>query len=325
MFQKNRKSIINLQNISILILIIVSFFVLNFFTHDKVSSSNRLIQPIAVPELLPTQLIIPYQIADKPLIYSKTAALVDADTKYILYDKNSSQRVPIASTTKLMTALVVMDNFKLEDVLTVGQKAASINGSQLNLFEDEQMTVYDLLKGLLVVSGNDAAYTFAQNFKSTEGNGFDAFVTTMNKKAEDFNLQNTHYLNPAGLDDEAYSSAFDLAVISAEFIKNPKLVEITKIDEDQIFDISGKIKHTLKNSNRLVLPEEALYMPEAIGLKTGFTGEAGHCLVSAIDYKQKKLISVILYTNEFTPSASAQESYKLLKWGKIQVDKITQN
>lgn len=306
--------------ISIIIFVILIIFGFVFFSKAKKIEATTNIKPIKLSDFQFEDIVKPYKVSGNPYVYSKASILIDMDNKYVLYGNNEHSHLPIASTTKLTTSLVVMDHYTLNDVLTVDSKAASINGSKMNLYNGEKITVEDLLKGLLLVSGNDAAYTFAENFKSPEGDGFDAFVKAMNKKANELNLLDTHYLNPAGLDDNAYSSAFDLSIIASEFIKNEKLTAITKLSEISVTDISGKIKHTLKNSNRLVLPDDPLYMSEALGLKTGFTGDAGHSLVSAIEYKNIKLISVILNSNDSTPPGSARESRKLLTWGERQVD-----
>ncbi len=280
------------------------------------------VNAIELPQENSKQLTKPYRIDSKPNIYAESAILIDADSKYTLYQKNSTTPKPIASTTKLITSIVAIENFNLTDILTVDDKSASINGSQMNLIKEENITVKDLLKGLLVVSGNDAAYTLANSFNKGEKKGFDAFVEEMNNKARSLNLKNAHFTDPAGLDDSAETSAKDLAIIADEFLKNDQLLKIVKISEEVVYDTKKTTKHTLKNSNRLVLPNEKLYMPEALGIKTGFTGEAGHCLVSAIEYKNHRLISVILNTNSSTPPASAEESYKLLQWGKNQIDLI---
>ncbi|EKD56661.1 MAG: hypothetical protein ACD_58C00123G0007 [uncultured bacterium] len=248
----------------------------------------------------------------KENIWAKNYILLDAITYYPLAEKNSHDSVPIASTTKIMTATIVIENYKLKDIVTISPNAAAQIGSDVMLRSGERLTVESLLYALLVQSGNDAAMALAENYPV---GGLDGFVNTMNAKAKYLGMDDTKYLDPAGLDDAGRSSAFDLAIITSYMIKNPIFSKIVKTSEITISSIDGKFSHKLDNSNRLIKGDELLYYPNAIGVKTGFTPEAGHCLVSAAEKNGKKIVSVVLNTIESTNDASAKESKKLLEWG----------
>lgn len=247
-----------------------------------------------------------------PQIFAKTAYLIDGTSFYPLYSKREDEKVPIASTTKMATAITVLENYpdKLNDTVTITSKMINVEGSDIKLRPGEKITVENLLNGLLIMSGNDTAYSLAEYF-----GGKEKFVLEMNKKVEEIGLKNTHYKDPAGLDDDGYSTAKDLAILAAYNLKNSKFATIVKTTEKTVYSTDGKIAHELKNSNRLIHTDEPYYLPYAIGVKTGFTYGAGHALVSAGQKDGKLLISVVLNTNENTITASAKESKKLLEWG----------
>lgn len=248
----------------------------------------------------------------EPNILAQSVILMDEKSFYPLFQKNSDQKVAIASTTKIMTALVVLEEYtdKLNDVVTITYPMINIEGSDIQLRPGEKITVENLLKGLLIMSGNDTAYSLAAHF-----GGKDAFVQKMNNKAVFLGLKNTHYKDPAGLDDEGYSTARELAILAAYAMRNEKFREIVKTPETTIISTDGIVSHELKNSNRMMRQEEQFYYPFAIGIKTGFTFAAGHSLVSAAVKDGHEIIGIVLNTNESTLTASAKESRKLLDWG----------
>ncbi|MFA6423314.1 MAG: D-alanyl-D-alanine carboxypeptidase family protein [Patescibacteria group bacterium] len=244
---------------------------------------------------------------------AKNVILIDQETGQVMYEKGANESVSIASTTKLTTTAIVLENpdiFDLKEVITVKKETALVPGSIMGLKPNEKITVENLLNGLLVVSGNDAARTLADHY----GN-IDDFVKKMNDKAEELGMTNSIYKDPAGYEDEGKSSARDLAIIASYDLKFPKFREIIKKTEFDIFSTDGVVKHHMKNSNRLVDPSEPLYLPNAIGMKTGFTLEAGHCLVSAATKNNHTIISVVLNTNSSTNDASARVSREVLNWG----------
>jgi serine-type D-Ala-D-Ala carboxypeptidase (penicillin-binding protein 5/6) len=237
---------------------------------------------------------------------------MDAPSAYVLYQKNADMKVPIASTTKIMTATVVLDNYSdhLDDVVTITQPMVAVEGSDIQLRAGEKIEVGDLLKGLLIMSGNDAAYSLAIHF-----GGKDSFVKEMNDKAAFLGLDSTHYQCPAGLNDDGYSTAQDLANLTNYALKNPTFSSIVSTAQATIISTDGRFVHELKNSNRMLQADDPSYFPSALGVKTGFTYAAGHCLVSSTKVNGHQLIGVVLNTNESTITASAKESKKLMEWG----------
>lgn len=250
--------------------------------------------------------------ASEPQIYAKSVILIDVQSAYVMYAKNSQEKVPMASTTKIMTALIVLEDYgdKLNDVVTITYPMITVEGSDIQLRVGEKITVENLLKGLLIMSGNDTAFALSTYF-----GGKDAFVAKMNEKAAFLRLGDLEYKDPAGLDEGSSSSARDLAILASYALRNPKFAEIVRTAESTISSFDGAIVHDLKSSNRMLKSDEQYYYPNAIGIKTGFTNEAGHCLVSAAEKDGQMILGVILNTNENTVVASAKESKKLLEWG----------
>lgn len=248
----------------------------------------------------------------KPDILAKNYILVDADSSTILLKKDAYTSVPIASTTKIMTALVALENYSLDDVVTISETAAFQIGADAYLLVGEQITVRELLHCLLIKSGNDSAYALAEHMNKNGEKGTSSFVNSMNKKAEDLGMMNTRYKDPAGLDVTGYSTAFDLYLVTKEALKNPTFKSIVAKKQYTAVSVDQKITHALNNSNRLV--NEYDY-PGAIGVKTGYMPEAGHCLVSAVYRNGHTLIGVILNTLYDTAPASADESKKMMDWG----------
>ncbi|KKQ18241.1 MAG: Serine-type D-Ala-D-Ala carboxypeptidase [Berkelbacteria bacterium GW2011_GWA1_36_9] len=247
-----------------------------------------------------------------PNINSKAAILIDVESFKTLYQENSDLKVPIASTTKIMTALVVLEDYpdKMNDIVSLTGEMVNVEGSDAQLRSSEKISVENLLKGALIVSGNDAAYSLASYL-----GGKDQFVNKMNEKAKYLGLNDTSYKDPAGLNDEGYSSANNLAILGAYALRNNTFADIVKTPEVTVVSSDGAVVHDFKSSNRMLRTEEQYYYPFAIGIKTGFTLEAGHCLVSAAEKDGHRLVAVVLNTNENTVTASAKESRKLLDWG----------
>lgn len=193
-------------------------------------------------------------------ISARSAIVIAADSHAVLYEKNVHDRHLIASTTKIMTALVALDELDPESSVSVPSEAARIGGSSMYLHEAEEVTVKELLYGLLLQSGNDAAYTLAY---ACGGN--DAFADLMNEKAAELGLCDTHFANPHGLDDENhYSTAYDLANLAAYALENQEFREICSC-------LSAKVgERYMKNHNKLLSMYDG-----TIGIKTGFTKAAG--------------------------------------------------
>lgn len=261
-------------------------------------------------EQSPTITLPPTKINDsKPNVLAKEAYLLDVDSSYPLYAKNENQQVPIASVTKLMTAVVARKSYQLTDSATTSKSAATVDGSKIDLRIGETMDVQSLLTGLLIQSGNDAAMTLAEHM------GLDAFVAAMNDEAVYLGMKDTLYKDPAGLSDEGHSTAHDLGILASYVLRDSVIRSIVQTRQTVVSSTDGSIHHTLQTSNRLIKNDHPLYVPEATGLKTGFTPDAGHCLVASATKNGRAIVTVILHTDSSSTEASAQEAKKLLQWG----------
>lgn len=210
---------------------------------------------------------------------SATAAiLMDADSGEILYEKNAGRQMRIASTTKIMTALVALDRARLTDTITV-TAAHMVEGSSMYLKPGETVTVEELLYGLMLCSGNDAALALADCC-----GGLEEFVRAMNDKAAALGMQDTSFANPNGLDDEAhYSTARDMAVLAAYAVQNPTF---RRICSTRTATVGSR---TMTNHNKLLSQVEG-----CIGMKTGYTKAAGRTLVSCARRDGRCLVAVTL-------------------------------
>nr|MBI5455985.1 D-alanyl-D-alanine carboxypeptidase [Candidatus Levybacteria bacterium] len=217
-----------------------------------------------------------------PQISAEGAIIMDADSKVVLYSKNPSLRFSTASTTKIMTALTALDHFNLSDVLTVYE--ATNEGSVLGLKQGEQMTFENMLYGMLLPSANDVALTISQNYPGSS----EAFIKEMNVKAKNFKLANTHYQDPAGLEDSGdYTTPFDLARLASFAVKNDTFRKVVATKEKTIYSVSGKT-YEIANLNKL------LGVDGVNGIKTGYTQEAGQVLVTSKIEKGKTIIIVVM-------------------------------
>ncbi len=230
--------------------------------------------------------------------FCKASVVIERDSKRVLYEHNKDDRLAMASTTKIMTALVTLDNCNdIHEKVKVDDRAIGIEGTSIYLRKGEELTVEELLYGLILPSGNDASLALA--FHIGKGN-LQYFVNLMNEKAESLNLKNTHFENPHGLDaDGHYTSAYDLAVITSEALKNDTFREIVKTPVKQISGNSEVPHRFLRNKQRLLKTLEGCG-----GVKSGFTDNAGRCLVTSCCRDGMELISVVLNCpNMFDESA----------------------
>ncbi len=214
---------------------------------------------------------------------AKAAVLIDAKSGAALYEKNSADRLPMASTTKIMTALAVIENANLYDVITVTKDSVNIEGTKIYLSEGEKITVKDLLYGLLLESGNDAATALAIGvFGSEKG-----CCEVMNEISRSIGLLDTNFENPHGLDsDNHYTTAYELALITQRAMKNKTFKEIVSTES---YVTTGETKRYFSNHNRL-LRKSDMYT----GVKTGYTSKAGRCLVSSTSVGNEEYIAVTL-------------------------------
>ncbi len=232
---------------------------------------------------------------------SANAILVkDLDTDTILFQKNVNVPLPIASTTKIMTALVAEDFFKPNSVLTV-ENATNTGGAVAGLVAGEKLSYRSVLYAMLLNSGNDAAFTIAENYPG----GVSAFVAAMNQKARDLHLRNTHFANPAGFDDPAhFASAADLSEITAEALKYPQIARVVSTKETEITSIDKQYIHKLHNLNKLLSS-----VPGVLGVKTGYTELAKENLVTLVERENHRILTVVLGSGD-----RFGDSTKLIDW-----------
>ena len=225
--------------------------------------------------------------ADSTLnVSAKSACIIDADSKKVLYSKNASKRMPMASTTKVMTAIIALEsNIPLNKVIVVPKEAIGIEGSSIYLSEGEKITFEALLYALLLSSANDAAIAIS----IIVGGNTDNFVALMNQKATLLGLTNTHFTNPHGLYDENhYTTALDLAFLMAYAVKNPTFVEISGCPK-KVFPKQDEGVRVMINHNKLLNTYDGI-----IAGKTGFTKKSGRCLVTSASRNNLNLITVTL-------------------------------
>ncbi len=239
--------------------------------------------------------------------------LLEGNTNQVLYEFNANKSLPMASTTKIVTAIVAIENYpELDKVVRVSDKAVGIEGTSIYLKHGEEITMRDLLFGLILASGNDCAVAIAE-----EVFGEDKFVTKMNEFASNLGLSSTHFTNPHGLDAEGhYTSAYDLACITSYAMKNPIFREIAGTKYHNIKATNVYQERYLKHKNKLMFLDD-----NCIGVKTGFTDNAGRCLVSVYEKDGMQLISVVLNcqpmfeeANRLTQNALSEYKYK--EWVK---------
>ena len=221
----------------------------------------------------------------------------------------------MASTTKIMTAICAIEHGDLEEIVTVSPKAAAVEGSSMYLEAGEKIKLSELVKGLLLVSGNDAATAIAEAVSGSEG----GFVLLMNQKANEIGVKNTCFQNPHGLATNGhFTTAYDLALIGAYAMKNPTFKKIASTKSDIAFSVNGK-QHFLTNHNKLLKMYEG-----CDGIKTGFTKATGRCLVTSAERNGLRLVCVTLndgadcqdHMSMFDKAYSEYESSKILTAGK---------
>lgn len=213
-----------------------------------------------------------------------SAIVIDADTGEILYEKNAYEERSIASTTKIMTSLIACESGKLDDVVTVNDEMVNVIGTSLGLRTGDKITLYDLVAGMLIVSGNDAANAAAIYL----GESVEGFAAMMNEKARSIGMTGSLFVTPSGLDEgNHHSTAYDMAILAKEALNNEVFAQICKTQRTEV-TINGA-KHPIYNHNKLLS-----FLDDCIGIKTGFTEKAGRCLVSAVERNGVRMICVTL-------------------------------
>lgn len=241
-------------------------------------------------------------ISKLPTINSRAAIIIDRKSKTILYGKSEKEKRKMASTTKIMTATIVLENSNLNDIVEVSKKSAGTGGSRLGLKTGDKITVHDLLYGLMLCSGNDAAVALAEHV----GGSVEGFADLMNKKAQELNLTNTHFVTPHGLDnDDHYTTAYELALLTDYALKNKVFAQIVNT-KNYTVTINGNSKN-LSNTNELLGSLNGVY-----GVKTGFTNGANRCLVTACKRNDLDIICIVLGAD--TKKFRTQDSIKLIEY-----------
>ena len=231
---------------------------------------------------------------------AQSAVLLERSTRMVLYGSNAHEKLPMASTTKIMTALIAIENGRLDDIVTVPKEAYGVEGSSMYLMLGEKVSLLDLLYGLMVNSGNDAAIAIAIHI----GGNVEGFTELMNKRAEKLGLTNTHFVTPNGLHDkEHYTTAYDLAVIACEAMNNEIFRQLASTS--YYTTQTGEVKRYLKSKNKLLWQYEG-----STGIKTGYTKASGKCLVFSAERDGMETVGVVLNSADIFDDAS-----KILDYG----------
>lgn len=220
----------------------------------------------------------------EPITNSKSIIALDRKSLTVLYEKNAYKEVPMASTTKIMTAILVLENCNLNETVEFSKEAANVRGSCLEVSLGAKMSMNDVLYGLMMRSGNDCAVAIAEHISGSVEN----FAELMNAKAQELNLTHTHFVTPHGLDDENhYTTAYELALLTDYALKNKTFKNIVATKTTTI-SVNGNPR-TISNTNELLGNFSGVY-----GVKTGFTFNAGRCLVSSCKRNDMDIIVVVL-------------------------------
>lgn len=219
-------------------------------------------------------------------VSAKSAILISGDTLEVIYEKNAYTRLSMASTTKIMTGLLICENKNLDETVVVTADMLRVEGSSMGLKAGDVLTYYDLLYGLMLLSGNDAANVAAISI----GKSLENFARLMNEKAQKLGLKNTNFVTPSGLDSEGhYTTAYDLACLTRYALLNEDFARAVSTYSTEICYGNPPIKRRVTNHNRLLKSVDGV-----IGVKTGFTKKSGRCLVSAYKKDGKFFIAVTL-------------------------------
>jgi len=272
---------------------------------------RNVIKAFAALFLLAAVLLCPAKAAGAEVIPAKSMIIIEASTGRPLFEKNAYQKLPMASTTKIMTAIVAIEECDVKETVTIPKQACGIEGSSVYLEEGEKLTVEQLLYGLMLRSGNDCAVALALHI----GGSVEGFVKMMNDKAQAIGAYNTHFANPHGLhDDSHYTTAYDLALISSYAMKNSLFRQIVSTKKIEIPCTTRDYGRILYNKNKMLSRYEG-----ATGIKTGFTRQAGRCLVSSAMRDGMELICVVLNCG---PMWEVSEQYLDLMFDKYRLKTV---
>lgn len=317
---KNSNSILSGSQLLILPLLLFGIFLLLYRLHISLEKD---IAQYDISSFVESGKLAAYPVLHTsyvPVISAQSAVVMDDDSKVILYAKNPKLRFSMASTTKLMTALVALEQFSLDDLLRVYSEG--IEGSVVGLRRGEQYTLESLLYAMLLPSANDAAYTIADNYPG----GRAAFIQRMNEKAKELHLTNTQYDDPAGLEDDTnYTTVMDLAYLSSIALKNKTIAHITSTKTKTISDSTGGHVIALGNLNEL------LGFDGVFGIKTGYTQGAGGVLTTAKKENGHTIIIIVMGsidrfadTRQLLSLVSGNVSYTLPIYTTPTTEDVTQ-
>lgn len=246
---------------------------------------------------------------EPPAIEAESWLLFDDRNEVVLAEHDADSRLPMASTTKLMTALLAVEMGDLSSPVQVSRAAAEVPGSSVALVEGEVFLLRTLVRALLIRSGNDAASAVAEHV----GGSLEEFVVLMNQRAAELGLDDTSYGNPHGLDHpEQYSTARDLLVLTREVLKHPELAEAVATKQIALRDAPSGDARVYPNTNRLLADYEGMF-----GVKTGFTNDAGRVLVAGVERDGRRLISVVMKTADHFGATAALLDYGFSSFGSV--------
>ncbi|MEO8581260.1 MAG: hypothetical protein ABI425_01630 [Patescibacteria group bacterium] len=308
------------QYLSCVLFLIVSFFV-------PISS------PIEAKELKPITKLQPLpllaenfkypvkktELVPAPRLTAKAAIVYDVTNGAIIFDKSVDEQLPEASLTKLMTALVSIDLYSLDDQVTINHDEFTTENNVMGLRPNEVITVGNLLKGLLIFSANDAALALSNHHPQ----GSEAFIAAMNTKAKELHLEHTSFQNSPGFDDQNHhSTAFDLAILAKEVLSHPQLSDIMQTQTTTVTDVTETIDHPLHSTNLLLNK-----LSGVIAGKTGSTPLAGECLITEVVREEHPIITVVLGSQDRFNDTSILVDwvYNYFEWRPpVQTDITTQ-
>ncbi len=264
------------------------------------NSSEAYLLPISEPSYFP----IYDSKTEKPVIDAKVGLVYDTRSGRFLFSKNPRIKLPVASLTKILSAVIVLENLNPKDAVVVPKEALKVDAEKQSLYLDEQITVESLMKLMLIESSNDAAYALAY-YANTEGINF---VDKMNEKAQVLNMDDSNFLDPAGLNDDAYSTSEDLVKLIKYSLKYDLIWQILTEKSIVIKSTDGKVEHKVESTDQLLG-----IIPDIFGGKTGNTDKALGCMILVVDIPDKndKLISIVLGSR-----SRFDDTKKLIDWVK---------
>ena len=273
----------------------------DFANAEILHSSQAYILPISEPSYLP----ILVSGSDRPLLDAKSAGVYDTRSGRFLFAKSARTHLPVASLTKILTSLVVLEHLNIDETVKVPAGAVRVDGEKQTLYLDEELSVLSLMKLMLIGSSNDAAYALAQHFKEKTGTDL---VEKMNEKALSLQMTESNFLDPAGLNDGAYSTVEDMTKLARNALKQDLIWGITTEKSTTVRSVDGKIEHKIESTNQLFG-----VIPDVVGGKTGYTDIALGSMILIVDIpgKNDKIISIILGSKD-----RFGDTQKMLDWVK---------